>query len=259
MTNRSRHLAIAALKRRLRPYLWQSLLLTLLLCSQQGMALAADARSIRFATDKEKEGGFLLEITRTALERMGYRVEIIYKPWARALADVEAGDEEALLGAQFTEARATTMRYSAEIGQSEMRIFKLRETQIAYQKLADLQGYTVGTIQGAAYPPEFESATYFRKEAALDFSTNIRKLLAHRMPFFIEKKSVVLEALRTQFPADASKINYLSPPLQIFHFFNCFSIARQGYEHKVADFNAGLALIMKDGTYQAILNRGLHE
>jgi polar amino acid transport system substrate-binding protein len=223
-------------------------------------ACGADTKTIRFVTDNEKEGGYLLAITQAAYAKVGYRVEVNYRPWARALLDVENGQEEALLGAQYSEERAAKMLYSNQVGQSDMVFFKLKETKISYHQLSDLRGYTVGTIIASTYTSEFDAMTEIKKESASDDMTNIRKLLAGRMPLFLEKKSVVLNALKTQFTQkDAEKIEYLTPPLKTMRFFNCFSMARQGYEQKAADFNLGLSLIIKDGTYKAILDRGLHE
>lgn len=233
------------------------LLVLFALCS--GLALPAAAKSVRFVTDKEKEGGFLLAVTKAAFEKQGYQVEVVFEPWGRALASVMNGEEEALLGAQYSDERAAKMQYSEQIGQSEMVFFKLKETQLNYSQLSDLKNLTVGTIAGSAYTPEFDSATAFKKDPAPDYATNIRKLLAKRMPLFVEKKSVVLDALKKQFPADADKVDFLSPPLKVMKFFNCFSKAKPGYEQKVADFNAGLAEIMKDGTYKTIMSKGLHE
>lgn len=76
---------------------------------------------------------------------------------------------------------------------------------------------------------------------------------------FLEKKYVVLNALATRFPNDADKVGCLSVLLKKLTFFNCFSKAASGYEQKVTDFNAGLAVITKNGTYQAIMSKGLHE
>jgi polar amino acid transport system substrate-binding protein len=238
----------------------KSFIAALLIMIGMGSALpAAAAKSVRFVTDKEKEGGYVLAITKAAYEKMGYQVEVSFQPWARALNSVMTGEEEALMGAQYLDERAVKMQYSELVAQSEMVFFKLKETKISYAQLPDLKNYTVGIIADGAYTPEFDSAAYIKKEPVPDYLTNIRKLLAKRIPLFVEKKAIVIDTLKTQFSADADKVDYLSPPLKVFKFFNCFSKTKSGYEQKVADFNTGLALIMKDGTYKAIMDKGLHE
>jgi len=59
-------------------------------------------------------GGLLVELTLAALERVGYRVELKFYPWVRALANVEAGRCDALLGASYTDARAALLEYPKE-------------------------------------------------------------------------------------------------------------------------------------------------
>jgi len=219
----------------------------------------AQAKSISFFTDKEKDGGFLLAITKAALEKEGYEAKIVYMPWARALDGVIRGEADGLLGAQYTQERAAKMQFSDPVGYSEMVFFKLKTTKVDFEKLDDLKGLIIGTINQSAYTPEFDSATYLTKAPAPDYLTNIRKLLAGRFPLFLEKKYVVLNALATQFPDDVGKVDYLGVPLKKLTFFDCFSKAVPGYEQKVKDFNAGLAAITKDGTYQAIMSKNLHE
>jgi len=233
--------------------------LGLMLVSFAGASLAADARTVHFVTDKEKEGGFLLTITKAAFEKAGYQVEVEFQPWARALSGVMTGSNEALLGAQHTDERAEKMLYTQQIGQSEMVFFKLKTTKLAYTQLQDLKSYTIGTIIGSSYTPEFDNASFLNKEPVTDYGTNIRKLLGRRIPVFLEKKSVVMDALKKQFPDSVDKVEFLAPPLKVMKFYNCFSKTHSGYEQKVKDFNAGLDAIVKDGTYKAIIDKGLHE
>jgi len=219
----------------------------------------AQTKTIHFTTDSEKPGGYLLAITQAAFERVGYKVEVDYRPWGRALEDVMTGQTEALLGAQFTEQRAEKMLYSQQIGQSEMVFFKLKANNVPFKQVADLKGMTVGTIRNASYTPEFDNMAEITKEVVTDARINVRKLLAGRIPLFVEKKAIIQSILKTEFAADADKIDFITPPLKTMKFFNCFSKAAPGADQKQADFNRGLEMITKDGTLQAILNRGLHE
>lgn len=217
------------------------------------------ARTIHFTTDPEKQGGFLIEITKAAFARVGHEVKIDFQPWARALRSVMDGQSEALLGAYYNDERAAKMRFSDTIAHTDMLLFALKGSPIIYRNIDDLRSYTVGTIIGADYPPEFNAAQSIRKEPVTDHVANIRKLLAGRVDLFVEKKYVVLNTLRTQFPAEAARIEALPVPLRENRYFNAFSRAFPEHERIAADFNKGLAMIIADGTYEAIMNRGLHE
>lgn len=220
---------------------------------------AANAKTITFVTDKEKDGGFLIEVTRAAFAKVGHEIKIEYRPWARALGNVMNGTSEALLGVYYTAERAEAMLYTDLIGRSDMVFFKLKTTQIVYDKLEDLKPYSVGTIIGAAYTPEFDSAQFFRKEAVSDHIQNIRKLLGGRFELFVEKKFVVLNTLKTQFPEDYARVDYLPKPLRENVYYNAFSRQYPDYEKTVADFNKGLKMIIDDGTFDAIMKKELHE
>ena len=232
------------------------LLAALLLLAPLSMS---QARTIHFTTDPEKQGGFLIEITKAAFARVGHEVKIEFQPWARALRSVMDGQTEALLGAYYNDERAAKMRYSDTIAKTDMLFFTLKGSPIVYRNIEDLRPYTVGTIIAADYPAEFNAAQFIRKEPVPDHVTNIRKLLGGRIDLFVEKKYVVLNTLRTQFPADAERIEALPVPLRENRYFNAFSRAFPENERIAADFNKGLAMIIADGTYEAIMNRGLHE
>lgn len=220
----------------------------------------AGARTIRFVTDKEKEGGFLIEVTKAAMARAGHDVEIEFLPWARALYRVMNGQSEALLGVYHNEERAQKMLYTEVVGRSDMVFFKLKSSNIVFNSLEDLRPYAVGTIIGASYPPEFENASFIRKDPVSDYTANIRKLLAGRVGLFVEKKHVVLNALRTQFTEEEGRqIDILPVPLRENLYYNAFSKAYPDYERNVADFNRGLKMIIDDGTYAKIMGMRLHE
>ena len=221
--------------------------------------MTVNARTINFVTDKEKDGGFLIEVTQAAFAKVGHEVKIEYLPWARALHNVMEGESEALLGVYHNEERAQKMLYSDVIGRSDMVFFKLKSANIVFDKLEDLKPYTVGTIIGAAYTPEFDAAQYIKKEAVSDYSMNIKKLTAGRFALFVEKKYVVLNTLKTQFPDEYSKIDTLPKPLRENKFYNAFSRTHPDYEKNVADFNKGLKAIIDDGTYDKIMKKELHE
>lgn len=217
------------------------------------------SRTVHFVTDTEKNGGFLIEVTKAAMRRMGYEVTVEFMPWIRALRSVESGEAEALLGTYYTEERAEKMQFTHRIGTSEIVFFKLRNSRISFSRLEDLKPYPIGTIHGAAYTPEFDTAPYLTKEPVPDHVLNIKKLLAGRVPLIVEKRLVVLNTLASMAPETATEVVALDPPLKSAHFFNAFSRKKPGYQLKVNDFNTGLELISRDGTLQRIMENARHE
>jgi polar amino acid transport system substrate-binding protein len=229
------------------------------ICILSGAQAADNAKTVNFVTDSEKSGGFLIEVTKAAFEKVGYRINVQFLPWARALHNTTAGQAEALLGVYYSPERAQTLQYSDSIGVSELVFFKLASTPIAYSKLQDLRPYVIGTIIGAAYPAEFEAAHYLKKAPETNFQTNLKKLLAGRIALMLEKRRVIQNALTTEYPQWKEQVVALEPPLASRKFYNAFSKKMPGYQQKVADFNKGLALIARDGTLRKIMSRHLHE
>jgi polar amino acid transport system substrate-binding protein len=217
------------------------------------------AKSVQFVTDPEKEGGFLVEVTKAAFQRMGYSVGVQFMPWVRALRSVESGNAEALLGAYYTPERAEKMQYTESIGTSEIVFFKLKNASITFSRLEDLKPYSIGTIIGASYTPEFDAANWLAKEPVSNYLQNINKLLAGRVALIVEKRLVIQTALATFPPDVAASVEALDPPLKTAIFYNAFSKKMPGYQQKIADFNTGLELIRKDGTMQAIMAKAAHE
>lgn len=239
---------------------WEKLLAVLAMAVLSAAAGAVESsRVVHFVTDPEKEGGFLVEITREAFQKMGYTVSVQFMPWIRALRSVESGNAEALLGSYYTDERAEKMQFTDRIGASEVVFFKLKNTDISYSRLEDLKPHVIGTINGASYTPEFDAAAYLIKEPTSDYLLNIRKLLAGRISLIVEKRLVVLNALPGIAPDAANKVVALEPPLKSAYFYNAFSKKRSGYQQKVEDFNKGLGLIARDGTLQRIMARAHHE
>ncbi|GAB3245284.1 substrate-binding periplasmic protein [Chitinimonas naiadis] len=227
----------------------------LLLCAADGVAVAGSNQTVRFVTDAEKRGGFLVEITRAALERVGYAVDVQYMSWNDALTAVMDGKREALLGAQYRPERAKSMQYTERIGGSALVFFKLKRTKIKYEGLTDLRPYTIGTIVGGVYPAEFESANYLKKQPIADYDMNIRKLRAGSIDLMLEKRGVVLNTVVVSYPQDLLQLEMLSPPLSEVDYFNAFSRKYSDAKQKVEDFNRGLKLITKEGIVGAILKR----
>ncbi|MBS1160793.1 MAG: ABC-type amino acid transport/signal transduction system, periplasmic component/domain [Proteobacteria bacterium] len=221
--------------------------------------LSAQTTAVTFVTDEEKDGGFLIAVTDAAFKKVGYKVQIQYRPWARALKSVMDGDAEALLGVYRNDERAAQMLYTESIGSSDLVFFKLKSSTATFQRLEDLKNLSVGTVIGASYTPEFNAAAYIKKESTSEVAINLRKLLASRIDLLLEKRAVVQDLLSTQFAADASRIVALDTPLKTALFYNAFSKKIPGYATRVADFNRGLALIKQDGTFKEIMERKLHE
>jgi polar amino acid transport system substrate-binding protein len=221
-------------------------------------AAAQSLPVVTFATDSEKTGGFLLELTVEAMKRSGYDADVLFVPWARAVYLAQYGRVDALLGCYWSAERAEKLAYTTVLAESPMTLFALEGAGVQYRGLADLRGLVVGTINGAAYPRDFLDAVV-QREAVASYEQNIQKLLAGRIDVFIEKALVVSAYLDALDRPSGRRIVPLDPPVAINKYYNAFSKAVADGERKRAAFDAGLNLLRTDGTYALILKKGKHE
>ncbi len=235
------------------------LLSLVLSCLATTIAWAQTGKTVTFATDAEKPGGFLLEITTQALKEAGYDTHVDFVPWARALSQSYDGDVDGLLGCLYSDERAQKLIYSDVVAESPYVLFALKDSGLAYHGISDLRSHSVGLINGGSYPKELTDDQQIKKEYASSFQQNLQKLQAKRIDTFLEKKFAVLNYLKAQAPADAAAIVVLDPPLVVNKFYVAFSRKKQNAEQLAADFNQGLAKLKADGGYAAIMSKGLHE
>ena len=222
-------------------------------------ARAQSLKTATLTTDPEKPGGFLLELTNEAFKAVGYKVEIKFEPWARALDAAMNGEVDGVLGCLYSEVRAQKLAYSNELATSETGFFALERSKIAYTTLQDLSKYTIGTKINAHYPPNFSAATHLKTEPVSDYLVNIRKLLAGRIDLFVEKRLIVQSYLAELPQSEADRIVALDPPLAVNRYFNGFSKAVPAAQEKLRDFDKGLQIIKDNGLYATIMAKGMHE
>ena len=218
---------------------------------------ATDAPVVLIATDDEKRGGYLVEISEAVWQRAGFRPRIRYLPWKRALAKSLNAEFDMLLGAYYTEARARRMLYSQPIAKVELCLLKRKTDDIRFATLTDLKPYRIGHIRGAAVSPAFDQAAQgeLTVEYVGNIEFNIRKLLAGRIDLVLDKKWLLLHLIRTKYPDAVDRVEVLSPPLNTSYFYNAFPRNRPRHAELAAIFDRGLTAIRQDGTMAAILAR----
>lgn len=230
----------------------------LLLCSLWMMAIPA--QTLRLVADEEKRGGYLLDISRQALQAQGYRVTVRYLPWRRALESCMTGQAcDMLVGVYRNEERQRHLLYTEAIGKMELSLFSLESRQIKVDSLQDLAGLRIGVIRGAMVSQAFDQADFLQTEAVDSIQQNIRKLLAGRIDLFADKKLTTLYILRSQFPLLADTVKVLEPPLRRDDFYNAVPRQLPHAGQLVLDFNQGLRLIRQNGSYDSLVNHAAHE
>jgi len=198
--------------------------------------------------------GFTSEIIAEAFKRIGYRVRYSFMPPRRIMRDVESGKYDAGYPAYYSEERAKKFDYSDPFAEGPLGYYKRKDTEISYGSLTDLAPYKIGVCLGFAYPKDFEEAEYLKKEVARDEKLNLRKLLNRRIDLFITDKLAAQAAINQGILEGKASLEFMEPPLEVRKLHLIFGKNR-GHEQKIRDFNAGLKMIIDDGTAKNIMKR----
>ena len=114
--------------------------------------------------EKMKNGGLMVDIATEAFRKVGYKMNMNWMPWKRAMNQSFEGKYDGLPGCYFTEERAEKLKYSDPITTAEVALFEQTGKNTRYTKLQELAPYTIGVGRGYANTDEFDKATYLKKE-----------------------------------------------------------------------------------------------
>ena len=200
--------------------------------------------------------GYVAEAVRAAFERRGYRVEIEFFPWNRAVAMAHDGKVDGYFPEYYSDEVAKDYILSEKFPGGPVGFFKRKDKDISFAKLEDLKGYCIGVVEGYVNTAEFDAASYLTKDESVDDLMGLKKLLAGRTDLFFCDKFVGNYIGKKNFPDQLAEIEFMSPILEDKPLYICFSRATPDGQQVAEDFNKGLAEITADGTLEALRKKG---
>ncbi len=216
------------------------------------LAIAADPWP-PFIDENHPEGGVSIQIIREALGRHGFDVELNIMPWARAIDGVRSGDFDILPGTWYTESRSEDLMYSEPYVANEIKFIKRAGEAFDYSGLDSLDGEVVAIIRDYGYGDAFYEATNFERDPAPELMTNIRKLVNERVDLAIEDEFVARFIISNEEPELLDQIEFVEPPYSAESLHLTSGYANPRHEEIVEAFNAGLAEMREDGTFDRIM------
>lgn len=200
-----------------------------------------------------EEGGYLAVIVREAFQRVGYEVTIDFLPWSRAYSLTKRGDYDGLIATYYTQERGEYFYYHGEpLGETEIVFMELVGSDIQYEKMEDLLGYSIGINRGFAYPEVFEAADFLVKFEADDSLALLKLLLGRRIHLILEDRRVLYYLLEEELGEERGVVNVVEPPLEYKKMYLAFTHHLKD-KGMVEAFNRGLLDIKEDGTFQQII------
>jgi len=154
--------------------------------------------------------------------------------------------------AWYTDERAKSMTYSRPYLQTQIVLIKHRDDSSDYQQTSDLDNKHFGVLRGYGYLNLVQSDS-IQKTVLNSLEQSFRMLSNKRIDLTLEEKLNAHH--RLSFLPDPIKEQVVigNHPLQVKDLHITISKNIKEHERIIADFNQGLDLIIKDGTYVKII------
>ncbi len=208
---------------------------------------------IPYTSKDLSSGGFFTEISQTALEKAGYKTEVKFVPWKRAVNMTKSGKADALLGASYTKERTEYFLYSKYNWESKVHLFAKKGHKYNNKTLKELCPSKVGMFLGSYMKKEFESHKCFKIEEVKNVDLNIKKLSKNRIDFFVEAKDSVIYLLNNKLNKYKNIIEVVTPAYKIGKIYMVFSKRLKNYKQIQENFDKAIDTMKIDGSYDKIL------
>ncbi len=199
--------------------------------------------------------GYIAEVVKEAFTRVGYKVNIKFLPWARAVNEAETGSADGLFPEYMGDERKALFLYSEAMPGGPLGFYKKKSSAISYKTLNDLKPYKIGVVRDYINTAEFDAAKYLKKDEADSDEINIKKLINGRVDLVVIDRLVGDYLITQKFPENKAQLEFVNPPLELKPLYIVFSKKAPNYQTKLEDFNKGLKEITKDGTLKKILTK----
>jgi len=206
-----------------------------------------------YTSDNLQGKGFFSEVAVSALKLAGYDADVKIYPWARALEMTKAGNSDALLGASYLKERESFLSYPDKIWISQASFWCKKDNPVnKYESLEKLAPVRIGVVNGSNFVQELSNIKGIEIETVPDNVLNIKKLVAGRMPYFLESSDNVNFLLNGELKEYKGKIRMLAPPYMEDSLFLVFSKKNPDWQLLTRDFNSGLRKLKSSGMYKKI-------
>lgn len=227
------------------------------LMSAAGPAIAQEANVIRLASlewppysgETLKQQGAAAAVIRAAFAAVGYRVEIEYFPWARAVRLVrdDSNQYQGYFPEYWDPSNSDDFIYSPSIGTGPLGFAENRTNPVTWTTLDDLQKYKIGTVHGYFNTPTFDERVrlgQIKADVAPSDLSNLLKLEAGRVDLAVIDKRVFSFLTRTaaQFAQKRNGLAFNERLLEEKDLFLCFKKSEEG-QRLERDFARGLKKI----------------
>ena len=222
--------------------------------AQQPLRLMANT-SPPYADEKLPQRGLALELVGHVFDGTKTHPEITIENWSRAVEGARLGVYDGLAAAWYSQERAQDLLYSEPYLRSELIILKRRGDMNDYSELADLAGGKLGVRVDYAYGVDFDAIPNLILVPENHLIQNLLNLLNGQVNFVIGDQRTIVQQLHEYLGDKVVQFEVTDIKLPAVARHVAISRSLSGHEKTVADFNAALAKVRKDGSHQAIVKK----
>ncbi len=197
-----------------------------------------------------KPYGPLVDVTVEAFRRMGTGVEFQQSTWVRALFEVENGGAAGVCAGAKIPKRELFAIFPEEPLAFEENWVATRAGSIpGLRSIDDLQGRTIGVVEGYTYGVDFDARSDFQRRSSLTEKLLLKQLLAGRVDIIVGSRRV-LEFVASQVDAEARlEFHFM---IDDYPLYLLFSRVRPESKALAQGLDDVLRLMRKDGTIQRL-------
>lgn len=203
---------------------------------------------------KGKDPGISVELAKEAFKTQGYDLKMKIMPWTRAMNEVKNANIDLIIAAWKTDERKQFLRFSEPYSNNRIKFITLADDTFEFNGLDSLHGKSVGVARGYAYGEAFNSDSRFKRPAANDLISNLRKLSSKRIDMTLEDE-IVAKAQMAANGLDSSKFRFTENALSDNPVYAVSGIANSRSEKLITAFNKGLKAIKENGTFDKIMEK----
>ncbi|WP_286714122.1 transporter substrate-binding domain-containing protein [Marinobacter sp. tcs-11] len=204
--------------------------------------------------EPSRKTGLYLDIFEEIADRLGWRVEYREAPFRRVLLLMRRGEVDVMLGPLRTEEREEFMTFVAPAFPPERRLFFYLNEQNRIERYSDLQGKTIGILEGARYFTRFDRDQALKKESAAHYENLMKMLQRGRVDVVVAPELVGQYTLRA-LGIDASISPFFVPGERSW-----IAVSEQSPARKYAeDIRAALKLIEREGIRENLVLKYLEQ
>lgn len=133
-----------------------------------------------------KDGGATVAVAKAAFEAVGWKVEIKFVPWKRAV-DMAREGTDGVVGyfPEYLDPSVTDFAFSASMGNSPLGLVQNTAKPVTWTTIADLKAIQpIGVVDGYVNTVEFDEAVAkgaLKVDAVTDDALNVKKVAAGRI------------------------------------------------------------------------------